>query len=515
MSVSSAPPAPGHPALDDKARSGRAPLAEPTWPTTVVGRNPATGATTSCVPGARPEDVEDALRRARSALPAWSALSLAERAQVIEHFADLVSARRDSLAGSIVAEVGKPITEARAEVEWTVTSARWYAAHPPEPERAGSALVRRRPVGVVAAITPWNVPLLTPAWKWLPALVAGNTVVWKPSERASGIGAAAVALLSEAGLPPGVLVPVFGAAGAAGALASHPAVDAVHFTGSTSAGRALARAASEGPKPIALELGGLNPAIVLRDADLERAAAAIMASATAISGQKCSATRQVLVERAAADALADCLCRELRSLAPGDPRATSTRIGPLISPEAADRASRAVEAARSRGGRVVAQAPSLDPSSPLDRRSFFAPVLLDRLGPDDPLRNDELFAPVVTLVEVEDGAEAVELANRLPYGLAASVFTSNLELGRRLAEALDFGIVALNRRGDAVDLEAPFCGRRGSGNAMPEGGHFVYSSLTTPQAFYGLPGPAHSSASAHGPSNAPHGEHWQEDCRHG
>jgi len=168
------------------------------------------------------------------------------------------------------------------------------------------------------------------------------------------------------------------------------------------------------------------------------------------------------------------------------------------------RASLAVEAALDRGGRLVATAPPLAASSPLERASFFAPVLLEGLGPDEALRREELFAPVLTLVEVESADAAVSLANSLPFGLAASVFTSNLELGRRVAKALDFGIVGLNRRGDTVDMEAPFCGRRRSGNGMPEGGRFVYSSLTTPQALYGLPEPANEPTSTSGTDFALH-----------
>jgi len=478
-------------------------------PEVVTGRNPATGEVCSILPAAGPKDLERAVERARIALPRWSGRGFEERCGVLWRFAELVEEHLGELVRSIVTEVGKPITEAEAEVAWTATSARFYAEHPPLPERAGGALVHFRPIGVVAAITPWNVPLLTPAWKWLPALVAGNTVVWKPSERASGVAARAIDLLVSAGLPPDVLVPIFGGPQCALGLAGHPGVDAVHFTGSTNAGRALAQAAAASPKAVALELGGLNPAIVLGDADIEQAAADIMASAAAISGQKCSATRQVLMDRSIADELRAQLRQTIAAFAPADPTQRSTRVGPLIGPDAAERARAAVQAALGRGGRIVTEAPPLAPGSPLDPSSFFAPVVLEGLGPFDPLRREELFAPVLTLVEVDGPDEAIELANALPFGLAASVFTSDPHAQERIASALDFGIVGVNRRCDSVDLEAPFCGRRLSGNGLPEGGTFVYSSLTTPAALYGLPVPsdgpkARPSAEAHPALNPLH-----------
>jgi len=363
-------------------------------------------------------------------------------------------------------------------VAWTATSARYYAAHPPAEDRAGAARVVRRPIGVVTAITPWNTPLITPAWKWLPALVAGNAVLWKPSERATAIALAARAHVHAAGVPEAVLQVLPGDATTAQALAAHERLGAIHFTGSEAAGRALARLAAPRLARVALELSGVNPAIVLADADLELAADCIVACGTALAGQKCSATRRVLVAASAAGELTALLAERIEPLRVGDPRDPATDVGPLIGPKARAAAEAEVGRALEAGAQLLARAdaPAGD--------TLFGRVLLGGLAEGDPLRERELFAPVLSLDAFGTPDEAWRLANAVPYGLSAAVYGRDPVVLAEAAATVRAGVLAINRRGDDVALEAPFGGRGRSGNGQAEGGEYVYGALTDLQAVY-------------------------------
>ncbi|MDQ3538793.1 MAG: aldehyde dehydrogenase family protein, partial [Actinomycetota bacterium] len=410
----------------------------------------------------------------------WAAAPTEERAAVLRGFADLVEADAGELAELIVVEVGKLWSEALGEVEWTARSARYYADHPPPFDHRAGAIVRRRPLGVVAAITPWNVPLVTPAWKWLPALMAGNAVVWKPSELASATALAAVERLTRAGLPADVIVPVLGGGEAGDAVCGDRRVRGISFTGSTAAGRAIAALAAQRFAPCALEMSGINVAVVFADADLDLAVDCVAGASTAINGQKCTATRRVLVQRPVADEFVARLAHRYEALRPGDPLRETTTLGPLISPAASQRAQRAVAAAKRRGARVAARTAGLP-----DVAAAFPATLLTGLSSADPLRRHELFAPVTSVDDFDEADDVWDLANDSPYGLSAAVHTADPQTARTALDRLEAGVIAINRRGDAVDLEAPFGGVKESGNGRPEGGEYVYDSLTTLQAAYG------------------------------
>ena len=449
----------------------------------IESRNPTTGDVVFTAEAAGAAETDAAVSRALAASRDWARTPVAERAGILARFADVVERDEDELAALIVAEMGKRIGEARGEVEWTALSARWYAEHPPRVERRGEALVHARPLGVVAAITPWNAPLITPAWKWLPALVAGNCVVWKPSERATAIALAAGGLLREAGLPADVLQILPGGPDTARALCANDDVAGVHFTGSTRAGRAIAETVAGRFARCALEMGGLNVALVFPDADLHLAADCIAAAATAINGQKCTATRRVLVERSVHDDLIDLLGERWEALVLGDPADEATSLGPLISPAAREAAESELARAVAAGARVVARAP--EAADGVDPRSFFRAALLADLARDDPLRAEELFAPAVAIDPFDAAETAWSAANASRYGLSAAVYTADPAIAAAASERLTTGVLAFNRRGDAVDLEAPFGGVKDSGNGLTEGGEYVYAGLTSLQAVYG------------------------------
>ncbi len=418
---------------------------------------------------------------------------------MLRRFADRVEAEGDRLMDLLVREVGKRRADAEGEVAWTALSARWYADHPPAEEVVGGARVLRRPIGVVAAVTPWNVPLITPAWKWLPALGAGNAVVWKPSERATAVAVAATELLHAAGVPGDVLALVPGGHATAAALAGDERVGTLHFTGSEAGGRALAALAAPRFARVALEMSGLNPAVVLADADLDHAADCIVACATALAGQKCTATRRVIADAAIATPLTERLAERIAACRVGDPRDAATDVGPLIGPDARERAEAEVARAVAAGAEVVARGTLPTPaavaagtdaglvrpaSAGAAGLALFPPVLLTCLAPDDPLRTRELFAPVLSLDAFASPAEAWALANAAPYGLSASVHGRDPALLRDAAATIRSGVLAVNRRGDDVALEAPFGGRGRSGNGQAEGGRYVYDAVTDYQAVY-------------------------------
>jgi len=450
----------------------------------VTSRNPATGAIVAETAAATPEQVADAVGRAANAFSPWARLPAAERALLLVRFAELVERDRDALAALIVAEMGKLRTDAEGEVEWTATSARWYADNLPDTERSGTATVVRRPLGVVATVTPWNSPLITPAWKWLPALAAGNTVLWKPSELTTGTALAAAELWREAGLPEGVLGLVVGGADAGRALCCDSRVDAIHFTGSTETGRAVAGIAAARSARCVLELGGLNSAIVFADADLEHAADCIVAAAVAVNGQKCTSARRAVVERSVEGELVEALGARVEALRLGDPADPETTLGPLITPAARAHAEGEVARAVAAGAEIVARTPALaDPR--LDEAGFFRATLLGGVPSADRLRRRELFAPVLTIERFDGDDEAWEIANDTPYGLAAAVYTSSEARVEAAGDRLDVGVLAVNRRCDSADLEAPFGGAKSSGNGFPEGGRYAYDGVTMLKAVYG------------------------------
>lgn len=424
-------------------------------------------------------DIAAAVGRAAAAFRTWSDTPMARRQDVARRFGELVADHADPLAGTIVDEMGKLRTDADGEVAWTVDSAYWYADRPPRAERVAGATVEPRPLGVVATITPWNVPLHTPAWKWLPALLAGNTVVWKPSELTPATAVLAVELLREAGLPDGALELVTGDGTAGAALADDPRVAAVHFTGSTATGRSLAaRLAPRGVR-YALEMGGLNPAVVFADADLGHAADCIVAATVTLNGQKCTCTRRIVVHESVTDRLVDAVATRLAAVVPGDPRDPRTQLAPLVTPAAARHAQASMAAAVDRGAEVVARSPAYE------HEAFVPATLLSGVADDDPLRRVELFAPVLSVDTFGSPDDAWRLADASDYGLSAAVFTTDAELAALAPRRLRAGVVNVNRRSDAVDLEAPFGGMKLSGNGHPEGGEYVYASLTALQAVYG------------------------------
>jgi len=420
------------------------------------------------------EDVDDAVRAAADAFPAWSRLSGAARGEVLRKAADAVDRRVEQIAQDMTLEMGKPIREARMEAARMAQILRFFAGEGLrdtgeryEQAATGSVVYTlRRPLGVVGLITPWNFPAAIPAWKAAPALEYGNTVVMKLAQEAPLTGLHLAACLEEGGLPAGVFNVVVGRGSEVGTpLVEHPLVRAISFTGSVAVGVQVREQATALGKRVQLELGGHNPLIVMADADLDRAAEAAYAGAFWSAGQKCTATRRILVEGSVYDDFRARLLARVENGVVGDPNDPQTEVGPIVNESQLEEVLAGIEKGRADGGTVLAGGERVDEDAYL-----VAPTLFEGLADDAFLSCQEVFGPVTTLYRFSSLDEALERANAVEYGLSASIFTSNLGSARRFAQEIEAGIVRINGQTAGADVHVPFGGVKSSGFGPHEQG---------------------------------------------
>lgn len=406
-----------------------------------------------------PAGVAAASIRCRNAATSWAELPALERARRLEAAADALAARHQDLVDLMIREVGKPIVEADGEVRRAVALTRFHAqlalspsgeSHPPEAGQR-ELLTVQRPHGVVGLITPWNFPVAIPLWKAVPALAVGNGVLIKPSPESAAVTDLAMTLL-RTHLPEHLVQIVHGGSATGAAVVGES--DAVSFTGSTAVGTEIAIACARRGCPVQAEMGGHNPAIVLPDVDVDHAADQIAYAIAGYAGQKCTATRRVIVVGPAAQAV-DALAAALDAVPVGDPAEPHVLAGPLIDENARERAADAVRSAVGKdGGRVVTGGHAwLSDSGP-----YSPPVLLDGLSPTAELLHDEVFAPVAAVIPAATVDEAVELANRTEYGLTAAVYGTDLERARAVARRLRMGMVKVNEPTTGASIHVPFGG---------------------------------------------------------
>jgi len=440
-------------------------------------RNPAdTRELLATVPSMDARGVSAAFEAAERAAAAWRATSQVDRGRVLLRAAHLLRERREELSRTLSLEMGKTLAEAGGEVGKAADFFEYYGGLG-RAER-GSLLSHENPdvtswtvhepLGVVLAITPWNDPLLTPARKLAPALIAGNSVVLKPASDTPLIAIELARVLNDAGLPPGVLNTVTGAGRTIGAaLLEHPALQAVSFTGSNDVGDSLKASLVGRDVRLLAELGGKNAAVVLADADLDRTIASIAAAAFAQAGQRCTATSRVLVQREVQDVVRDGLVRAAAGhvLGPGvDP---GTSMGPLVSPSQRDSVLGFVERALKDG---ATQATPTEWAPPSVHGCYVAPTVLTDVDPGMEIWTDEVFGPVVALVAFDSLDEAVDLLNASRFGLAAAIYTSSLDAAHAFAARADVGQVAVNLPTSGWDVHMPFGGFKTSGSGHKEQG---------------------------------------------
>jgi succinate-semialdehyde dehydrogenase/glutarate-semialdehyde dehydrogenase len=436
--------------------------------------DPATGELLGRIRTTPPEAVEQVAAEAARAQVAWGRVRLAERSRIVARAAQVMLARSDELATAVTRETGKTLMEATAiDVGAGAMVLDWIGHNGPRylaPERVPTTQVilrhKRhtivyRPLGVVGVISAWNYPLLVPAGPVGMALVAGNAVVFKPSEWTPLVGDLFVSVFAEAGLPDGILRVVHGDASTGAAMCSAPSIAKLAFTGGVTNGLKVRQATGACNKPVLLELGGKDPAIVCHDADLDRAVAGTLWAATAGAGQTCAGVERVYVERRIYHDYVDRLVQAARDVRVGHPMDPATQLGPLINAGQCERVMSHVNDATAKGARIETGGP-VEVDGLAGR--FIAPIVLTGVDHSMAIMRDETFGPVIPVMPYETEAEAVRLANDSTYGLGASVWSRSMRRARRIAGQLDAGMVWINDHGSsAAAAQAPWAGVKGSG----------------------------------------------------
>lgn len=432
--------------------------------------NASTEAVMGSVPEGTPDDVSDAVAAARAAFDGWAATPAAERAAFLQKIHEGLKARMEEIGKLIAGEVGMPVKLATMIQAGSPTAtfgmyAKLLGSFAFE-EKVGNSLVLREPVGVVAAITPWNYPLHQIAAKVAPALAAGCTVVLKPSEVAPLNAFVLAEIIHAAGLPAGVFNLVTGYGPVVGeAMAAHPDVDMVSFTGSTRAGKRVSELASATVKRVALELGGKSAALVLEDADLAAAVKGTINACFLNSGQTCSAHTRLLVPESKYDEAAKIAVEVAKSFTVGDPFGGTAKLGPLVSELQRERVRGYIRKGIEGGAELLAG--GADAPAGLPKGYYVQPTIFGRVRPDATIAQEEIFGPVLSIITYKDEDEAVKIANGTPYGLGGGVWSKDEEHAKKVARRMRTGQVDIN--GGPFNLQAPFGGFKQSGNGRELG----------------------------------------------
>ncbi len=428
--------------------------------------NPATGSVLGTVPGLATEDTRRAIAAADAAWPEWRAMTGKERAVIMRRWFELMMENQEDLAVLMTTEQGKPLAESRGEIAYAASFIEWFAEEGKRvygdtmlhPLRGKRIVVLKQPIGVVAAITPWNFPAAMITRKCAPALAAGCTVVSKPASQTPYTALALAELAERAGMPKGVFNVITGPSAVIGAeLTSNPTVRKLGFTGSTEVGKALMAQCAGTVKKVSLELGGNAPFIVFDDADLDAAVAGAMASKYRNTGQTCVCANRVLVQDAVYDAFAEKMVDAVGKLKVGNGLEDGVQQGPLIDMRAVEKVEFHIADATQKGAQVVAGG-----SRHALGGTFFEPTLLTQMTPEMAVANEETFGPVAPLFRFHDEEEAIRMANDTEFGLAAYFYSRDIGCIWRVSEALEYGIVGVNE-GIISNEVAPFGGMKESG----------------------------------------------------
>jgi acyl-CoA reductase-like NAD-dependent aldehyde dehydrogenase len=441
-------------------------------------RNPADlGQATGTFAASSAVDVEQAVAAAEAAFPAWRALAPQARKTHLEKALQQIVARREEIAATITRENGKTLREARAETDSAIKEMDYQMAEglrmfgQTVPVETGGTLAYSTRVarGPVAVITPWNFPFNVPCRKCTPALMTGNTVVFKPASLTPQVGLLYTELLVGAGLPPGVFNCVTGSGGSVGGVVADPRIKAISFTGSTAVGKQIQARAAENLTPTQLELGGKNPAIVLPDADLDFAVAEIVKAAFACSGQWCTSTSRVIVLEEIAEELTARLLASVRDIAVGDGMDESRDMGPVCGAKQKADILEYIEIGQEEGARLLAGGASLDGAG-LGDGCFIAPTVFGAVTREMTIAREEIFGPVIAIMTARTFEEAVDIANDVPYGLSSSIFTNDLNRALSYMERTEVGLAHVNLMSAIKEPQLSFGGIKESGAGLPEAG---------------------------------------------
>ncbi len=451
--------------------------------------NPATLELIGKIHKASDEDVKNAVDSAEDAFDSWSSTPAPQRAKILFRAARMLEERKEELSCLLTTEMGKVLKEARGDVQEAIDIA-YYAAGegrrllgettPSElPDKF--AMTVRRPIGVVGLITPWNFPIAIPAWKIMPALISGNTLVLKPASDTPIMAIELVKILTEAGLPKGVLNLVTGGGDTVGsAIVHNKKIRAVSFTGSLETGKWIMGEAGKEMKRVSLELGGKNPIIVMDDADLDLAIDGIIWGAFGTTGQRCTAASRVIAHEKILPALLEKLIGRTKKLRLGNGLDENTDVGPVINNSQLQKIAKYVDIGKNEGARLVLGGKTAKPLSGY----FFEPTIFTDVTPDMCIAREEIFGPVVSLLTACDLEEAIRIANSVEYGLSSSIYTGNIKNAFKAIEKIDAGITYINASTIGAEIHLPFGGVKSTGNGTREAGTTAIEEFTELKTVY-------------------------------
>lgn len=446
----------------------------------IIGEFPLSGAT----------DVQRAVDSAKRGFQLWRRWPAPARGDVLRRVGDIMADRKDEIADAMTREMGKPLTETRGDVQEGIDTA-YYAASEgrrlfgktvPSELRDKWAMSFRRPIGVAGLICPFNFPMAIPTWKMFPALVCGNSVIFKPAEDVPHTGTLLVEILLEAGLPPEVVQLVHGTGEDAGAaIVSHPDIPLISFTGSTETGRIVGEICGRMHKRLSLEMGGKNAQIVMDDADLDLALEGALWGGFGTTGQRCTATSRLILQAGIHDRFLSMLTDRVRALKLGDGRKKGTDVGPLINDASVQKVESYIEIGKKQGAELVVGGSR---HSALPDGNFFQPTIFAGVSAGSRLEQEEIFGPVLSVIRVKGVDEAFAVNNDVKYGLSSSIYTSNVNTAFRALNELDNGITYVNAPTIGAEAHLPFGGVKQTGNGHREGGWEVYEFYSETKVGY-------------------------------
>jgi len=439
-----------------------------------------------------PVDIEDAIDAATQVQPAWAAIPVPERGEILQRVALLLEQQKEELARLMTREMGKILKETRGDVQTAIDVARYIAGEGRRAEgetlpsglRDKFCMTIRHPVGIVGIITPWNFPLAIPAWKTFPALLAGNAVILKPASDTPLLVLKLAELLHEAGLPAGVLNVITGPGGSLGdALVSNKRVNMISLTGSTEVGRHVAEICGRDLRRCALELGGKNAVIVLEDADIELAAESVTWGGFGTSGQRCTATSRVIVQKSVQQSFTDRLVAAAERLRVGDGLLPETEMGPLVNMGRIKAVQEYTEIGKQEGARLLTGGSAIT-TDDYSEGAFYKPTIFTDVAPSMCIAREEVFGPFISILPVASYEEAVQVANATEYGLSTAIFTENTRLTFRAMRDIQSGLIYFNAPTTGAEIHLPFGGMKASGNGHRELGMGVVEEFSETKSVF-------------------------------
>lgn len=454
--------------------------------------NPATGENITEVPLSPREAVSEAAKAAKEAQKQWALVPAPQRAEILYKVGDLLKARKEQLATILTMENGKVLEEARGEVQEAIDMAfymagegrRLFGQTTPSELKNKFAMSVRAPVGVVGIITPWNFPIAIATWKSFPAIVAGNTVIWKPATETPLMAYALATIFEEAGLPKGVLNVVFGSGSTIGdEMVENDEIRVISFTGSNEVGREIASKCGHKLKKVSLEMGGKNAVIVMDDADINLAVDGIIWSAFGTSGQRCTACSRVIVHEKVKKKLEQGLLKAMKNIRIGNGLDHNVKVGPIINKTSLEKIKGYIEIGVQEGAQLLTGGSVLDEGE-YASGNFFVPTVFTNVKPNMRIAQEEIFGPVISIISVKNLDEAIQVNNSVSFGLSSSIFTRDVNKVFAAQRDLDTGIIYVNAGTTGAEIHLPFGGTKATGNGHRDSGIAALDVFTEWKSIY-------------------------------